>query len=142
VSKVLCPSAQADGDIGIIIGVVGRHDGNSRVALLPEAVPLQSVAHLIPDTIPATEVLRLATPCAEMNCAHFSNQRCTLISRIIDGLPAVADRLSRCAIRPSCRWWRQAGAAACLRCPQIVTEPFQASDIMREIATPAPSYQE
>jgi hypothetical protein len=135
--RLNCPSAQPNQTSGAVIGVVGRQDGKPRVSLLPQPASLHSVAHLIPDTIPATEILRLAGPCAERHCSHFDGQRCTLASRIVSRLPAVVDRLSPCAIRPSCRWWRQEGPAACHRCPQIVTEPFQTSDLMRELATPS-----
>jgi hypothetical protein len=137
--RVSCPSGQpAQGD-SLVIGVVVAQGGRSQVSLLPKSVPLRSVARLIPDTIPATEVLRLAAPCAERNCAHFSDDRCTLASRIVARLPPVIDRLSPCALRPSCRWWHQEGPAACHRCPQliIITEPFWSSDLMREVATPA-----
>ena len=142
--RVSCPSAQPAQGAGMVIGVVVAQGGRSQVSLLPKSVPLRSVARLIPDAIPATEVLRLAAPCAERRCAHFSDDRCTLASRIVARLPAVVDRLSPCALRPSCRWWRQEGPAACHRCPQIITEPFRSSDLMREVATPTttPAAQE
>jgi hypothetical protein len=131
-----CPSAQPSQDGSVIIGVVSARDGNASVSLLPEPVPLQSVAHLIPEAVPVTEVLRLAGACAEQKCAHFRDGRCSLVSRIVAKLPAVTDRLSKCAIRPSCRWWHQEGPVACFRCRGIVTEPLQVSDVMREIARP------
>jgi hypothetical protein len=136
-SRLSCPSAQAHQTASAVIGVVSRQDGKPQVTLLPQPVSLQSVAHLIPDTIPVTEVLRLAAPCAERHCSHFNDHHCTLASRIVSRLQAVVDRLSPCALRPSCRWWHQEGPAACHRCPQIVTEPFRTSDLMRELATPA-----
>jgi len=139
-AQVICPSAQVDQGGNMVIGVVaGTQDGSARVSLLPAPVPVQTVAHLIPEAIPATEVLRLAAPCAERKCAHFRDDRCTLASRIVARLPTVIDRLSKCAIRPSCRWWHQEGPAACFRCPAIVTEPFRVSDLMREVATPLPT---
>jgi hypothetical protein len=81
-------------------------------------------------------VVRLASPCAERCCGHFSDNRCTLASRIVGRLPEVVERLPACALRPSCRWWHQEGPAACHRCPQIVTEPFRATDLMLEVASP------
>jgi hypothetical protein len=137
-SRLNCPSAQPNQTARAVIGVVGRQDGKPQVTLLPQPVSLESVSHLIPDTIPVTEVLRLAAPCAERHCSHFNDQHCTLAARIVSRLPAVVDRLSPCALRPSCRWWHQEGPAACHRCPQIVTEPLQTSDLMRELATPMP----
>jgi hypothetical protein len=135
--RLNCPSAQPDEADSTVIGVVVTRDGRARVSLLPQPVPLSSVAHLIPDTVPVTEVLRLAAPCAERHCRHFSGQHCTLASRIVARLPAVVDRLAPCALRPTCRWWDQEGPAACRRCPQVITEPFAASNLMREIAGPA-----
>jgi hypothetical protein len=131
-----CPSAQPNQNARAVIGVVCTQDGRSQVSLLPHPVSLDSVAQLIPDTIPMTEVLRLAGPCAEGGCSHFSDHRCTLASRIVARLPAAVDRLPHCGFRPSCRWWHQEGQAACHRCTQIVTEPFRTSELMRELATP------
>jgi hypothetical protein len=139
--RLSCPSAQPDENNGLVIGVVGSRDNGAHVSLLPQAVPLRSIAHLIPDAVPMTEVLRLTVPCAEQHCSHFRGRRCTLASRIVERLPAVVDRLSPCALRPSCRWWHQEGAAACHRCPQVVTEPFQASEVMCQIATPPASVE-
>lgn len=136
-SPLSCPSAQPGQTARAVIGVVGRKGGRPHVSMLPQSISLDSVAHLIPDSIPVTEVLRLGAPCAERHCSHFYNQRCTLASRIVSRLPAVVDRLVPCALRPSCRWWRQEGPAACHRCPQIVTEPLHASEVMRELAIPA-----
>src|ERR1700686_4957584 len=117
--RLSCPSAEPNQNASAVIGVVGAKDGSAQVSLLPQPVPLDSVAHLIPDTIRVTEVLRLAGPCAEQRCSHFSDQRCTLASRVVARLPEVIDRLSPCGLRPSCRWWHQEGPAACHRCPQI-----------------------
>ena len=46
----------------------------------------------------------------------------------------VVRALPRCAIRPTCRWFRQEGPAACFRCPQVVTDSRTASDLQREVA--------
>lgn len=132
-----CPSAEAGQAGGAVIGVVGRRDGAPRVAMLPQPVPFEAVASLMPDAVPATEVLRFTAPCAEGKCRHFDGHDCTLAARIVARLPPVMARLPPCAIRPSCRWWRQEGPAACQRCPQIVTEPFQPDAALRALATPA-----
>jgi len=104
-------------------------------------VPLAAVTHLISGSMPATEVLRLAAPCAEARCRHFAGHRCTLATRIVGQLPAVAGRAPPCALRPTCRWWNQEGVAACLRCPQVVTEPLTPDALMRDLTVPqaAPS---
>ena len=99
-AQLSCPSAQPDQAVSTVIGVVGRRDGKPHVSLLPKSVSLDAVAHLIPDTIPVTEVLRLGAPCAESRCSHFSNQHCTLASRIVSRLPAVVDRLPALCASP------------------------------------------
>lgn len=136
--QLSCPSSHPDQDGSSVIGVVGKREGKLRVSLLPEPVPLAAVADLIPDAVPVTEVLRLGGPCVEQRCGHFENGRCTLASRIVARLPTVVDRLFPCTLRPSCRWWRQEGPAACRRCPQIVSEPSGPGPLMREVAVPPP----
>ena len=135
-NRMSCPSAQPKQEGSVVIGVVATVDGKHHVSHLPRQVPLESVAHLIPNDIPITEILRFAAPCVERCCAHYREDRCTLAARIVACVPASANSLSPCAIRPSCRWWRQEGPAACHRCPQIVTEPLHPSELMREIAIP------
>jgi hypothetical protein len=134
--QLSCPSAHPKQNGDIVIGVVVKPDGVTRVSLLPKSVPLEAVAHLIPDTVPVTEVLRLAGRCVQQRCGHFENGCCSLASRIVARLPAVDNRLSPCALRPSCVWWHQEGPAACRRCTQIVSEPFSASALMREVGVP------
>jgi len=49
-------------------------------------------------------------------------------------LPEVVDHLPACNIRPDCRWFRQEGRAACVRCPQIVTGTHDADETLRKVA--------
>jgi hypothetical protein len=104
--------------------------------MLRTPAPLEAVAGIVPAEIPMTEVLRFSAPCAEGRCRHFSGARCTLADRVTARLQPAEGQLPRCAIRPSCRWWAEHGREACRRCPQIVTEPFRASDLLREVAEP------
>jgi hypothetical protein len=107
--------------------------------MLPRQVPLEAVAHLVPDSILATDMLRLAAPCVERRCGHFAEGRCTLASRIVARLPGGDDHFLACSLRPSCRWWRQEGAAVCRRCPLITSEPSRASHLLYRVAGPAPA---
>jgi hypothetical protein len=131
-----CPSAQPDSPGAVVFGVATPTPSGRRVVMLPASVPLEAVAGSVPAGIPLPEILRLSAPCAEGRCRHFGGERCTLAERITARLAPVQEKLARCAIRPSCRWWAEHGAEACRRCPQIVTEPFQASDLLREVAAP------
>jgi hypothetical protein len=134
---VLCPSAQADWQGSVAIGVVGGSANEPRVTHFPNALPVTK--DLIALTKPVTpgEVFRFAAPCRCGGCVHFNEEECHLATRIVQLLPSVSERLPRCSIRPYCRWWRQEGKAACLRCPQVITDNYNPSMLMQEIATPS-----
>jgi hypothetical protein len=129
-----CPSAQPDLSEAIIIGVVQTEGNAVMVEPLPHALPIRPLIDLIPENVRPTEVLRFAAPCAEGQCVHFDGASCRLAKRVVSRLPEVVNRLKRCAIRPTCRWWHQEGPAACHRCPLVITEPYKATSLMQEIA--------
>jgi hypothetical protein len=131
-----CPSAQPDDPQAVIVGVVRREDGTARVQILPQTVPPETLTGYVPSSLRPSEVLRFAAPCAEQRCAHFDGNRCLLADRIVARLLPVVERLPPCAIRQTCRWFSQEGAEACRRCPQIITEPYAPSDVMREVSHP------
>lgn len=79
---------------------------------------------------------RMASRCMSNSCQHFDGHACRLAQRIVEQLPTVVEALPDCQIRPSCRWWQQEGAAAGLRCPQMVTENHYSSEIMQQVTTP------
>jgi hypothetical protein len=118
---LLCPSAPPDWDGAELIGVaagsveapVVRYTGRRPVT--PQLLALAEPAS-------PTEVFRFTAPCAERGCAQFDGTRCRLSAIVTDTLGEVAQALPRCGIRPRCRWWREAGAEACRRCPQVVTD--------------------
>jgi hypothetical protein len=80
------------------------------------------------------EVLRVAAPCMGGGCVHFDGSNCKLAARVTSMLDPVVSGPPRCTIRPSCRWFRQEGRAACLRCPQVITELRQGTDLQRQVA--------
>lgn len=132
-----CPSASPQIDGGFAFGIVGGTARDPLVAYL--AIPLSITDELLQLSAPArpTEVFRFAAPCAGNACAHFDGTRCQLARRIAQQLPEVVEALPACRLRPRCRWWQQEGRAACLRCPQVVTESSNASDTFRRAAEPA-----
>ena len=81
-----------------------------------------------------TEVFRAASPCMERRCKHFDGTNRQLAARVASMLDAVVSALPRCAIRPRCRWFRQEGGAACLRCPQVATEQRNPTDGQNAVA--------
>lgn len=64
----------------------------------------------------------------------FDGKNCNLATRIVQILPAVVDALPACLIRPTCRWYQQEGRAACMRCPQVVTENYEPSEDFKRAA--------
>jgi hypothetical protein len=132
-----CPSAQPDWDGAIALGIVGgtAEEPRLRVFGKPQAVTPE-LLRLAEPALP-TEVFRFAAPCMETGCRHFGESRCHLAAKIVHKLNAVSEALPPCAIRAQCRWYGQEGAAACRRCPQVVTDNANASAPMREAADPA-----
>lgn len=132
---LLCPSAEPDMTDATVFGVqTGSQDDGYRVGYLPDAQPVT------PDILAATgealptQVLRVASPCMGNGCKHFDGSGCQLAARVASMLDPVVSKLPRCAIRPTCRWFHQEGPAACLRCPQVVTDLATATDLQREVA--------
>ena len=134
----LCPSAQAGMADGVLIGVVGGTVQAPRVAYLADAQPVSDELLRLAAPARASEVFRVAAPCAGHGCGHFDGRDCRLVSRVVEQLPVVVHRLPACAIRPACRWWNQSGREACQRCPQVVTEVAQATPLMQAVGRQAP----
>src|SRR5271154_2375501 len=137
---LLCPSSQPEVEGVRVLGVVQHTASGPEVTYLDQ--PLFATPDVLAMAAPAqpTEVFRLAAPCQTSRCPHFDGTNCGLAARIVQILPAAVDRLPLCQIRPECRWFRQEGAAACRRCPQISTVNYNPSETMRSVVKlpPAP----
>ncbi|MCD6029294.1 MAG: hypothetical protein K0S78_1468 [Thermomicrobiales bacterium] len=133
----LCPSAPPQVGTGVAFGVVGGTAEAPRLGYLADLLPITAELLALTDPVNPTEVFRFAAPCAGSACVHFDGANCRLAQRIVQLLPDVVERLPPCRLRPACRWWRQEGAAACVRCPQVVTESPHASEPFRQAANPA-----
>jgi len=134
--QIDCPSSQATDEGARIFGVITGTPEQHRVGYLTETVPIsEQVLALAGDAKP-TELFRIAAPCAGASggCKHFKGNTCSLAKRIVEGVPAVVNALPACEIRPTCRWFRQEGKAACFRCPQVMTDKSNASDYEKRIA--------
>jgi hypothetical protein len=120
-----------------VLGVVERGDDGQRLTSYVNAkVPVTDELLEATGPVPPTLVYRFAAGCVEKKCTHFDGQKCQLAVRIADGLEAQVAKLPPCAIRKTCRWYSQEGAAAWGRCPQVVTDVTDAQDPMYEIAKP------
>jgi hypothetical protein len=136
-SKVsLCPSARPNLGNSVVFGIVSGTVDIPRVAYLKQtqAVTEELIAKVHPVT-PA-EVFRAASPCETNACQHFDGANCRLATRVTEQLLAVVELLPHCAIRRDCRWWQQEGSTACLRCPQVITDHYSPSDLMKAVSMP------
>ena len=132
----LCPSAQPDMAGASVLGVVGGTPEQPAVGYLEEPIPVTPAVLGMTGPVKATEVFRFAAPCAEERCQHFDGTDCRLAKKIVQLVPAVTEILPACTVRQQCRWWLQEGAAACRRCPVVVTENYQPSEELRHAADP------
>lgn len=120
-----------------IMGMLAGTAEEPRIAYLASGVTVdKTVAEHLGDLSP-TQVFRYAARCEEQRCAHFDGAHCSLAARIVDQLPEVVEILPRCQIRPTCRWYAERGAAACRRCPQIVTMIPKRDDPINRVAAVA-----
>ena len=133
-SVSLCPSAQPDWPQAIAIGTVGGTADAPMVTHLGTTLPITGDLLALVDPVTPAEVLRFAAPCLCDGCIHYDDDTCHLAQRVVDVLPPVTERLPKCAIRRDCRWWQQEGREACARCPQIVTDNYNADDAMQRAA--------
>lgn len=117
-----------------ILGVISRDTDEPRLAYLDEPVAVTPEHLELAAPLDVSQVFRLSARCEESKCTHFDGARCQLAVRIANLLPEVVDTLPACTIRPECRWFRQEGRAACLRCPQIVTGNYAADERLQQVA--------
>ena len=136
-AQPLCPSAQPEMAESLVFGVVNGTVEEPRVGYLAEPQLVTDKILALCDPVKPTEVFRFAAPCAGTGCKHFDGSNCRLVKRTVQLLPEVVDVLPPCSIRSSCRWWQQEGKAACMRCPEIVTEIYQPTEQQRQVADPA-----
>jgi hypothetical protein len=137
-NTLLCPSSQPEVAGVRVLGVVGQTASGPEVSYLERPVPATPDVLAMSAPFLPTEVFRLAAPCQTHRCPHFDGTNCGLATRIVQILPAVVDQLPPCQIRSECRWFRQEGAAACRRCPQISTVNYNASETMQAVVNLPP----
>lgn len=135
-SGLLCPSARDDSPGALIFGVIGGTPDSPIVAYVDRPQPMSEGLRNITDPVTPTEVFRFAAPCMCDACPQFKNQKCQVGEKIVKFLPTIVDSLPPCSIRANCRWWQQEGISACLRCPQVVTDNYNPSDVMRKVGDP------
>jgi hypothetical protein len=116
-----CPSAPENEPGAVIFGVVTGTPEKPRIGYLTEAQPVTESLLALAGQAKTGQVFRTAAPCMGNDCKHFDGSDCRLVQRIAAFLDPVVSGLPACDIRPTCRWFRQEGKAACIRCPQVIT---------------------
>ncbi|HZT60060.1 MAG TPA: hypothetical protein VFA21_15735 [Pyrinomonadaceae bacterium] len=132
----LCPSARPEMKGAVAFGAVAGTVEEPFLVHFAAPQPVSDELLALARPAEPTEVFRFAAPCAGHACAHFDGQDCRLAARVVQILPAVTSSLPPCVLRPECRWWQQEGKAACLRCPQVVSECVAPSEEMMRAALP------
>jgi len=132
-----CPSAQPEMEGALVFGVIGGTPEHPLVGYLDQPQDATPDLLALAEPVEPTEVFRFAAPCAESGCQHFDGGSCQLGRKLVQQLPLGVQRLPRCRLRPSCRWWREQGPAACQRCPLVVTKDFRAGPPLRAAADPS-----
>lgn len=114
---VWCPNGAARAPESVVLGVRSGVDG--QVTYLADPVPASAVLDQVPTDIEPHRLLRFASHCSAA-CTHHSPDHCTLAERTVaTPTPAAPAAAPHCHLRVDCRWWRQTGLAACVRCPAL-----------------------
>jgi hypothetical protein len=134
---LLCPSSQPEVEGARVLGVVQPTAVGHEVAYLDERLEVSPEVLAMAGEANPTSVFRFAARCQTGRCPHFDGSDCQLATRIVQIMPVAVETLPRCQIRSECRWFRQEGAAACRRCPQISTLNVDDSEAMRRVVNPS-----
>ncbi|MDJ0845905.1 nitrogen fixation protein [Crocosphaera sp.] len=133
----LCPSSnRPDLPNSIVFGIINGTVDKPHVTYLKKPQPVTEELMALAAPVTPAEVFRTATTCATNKCLHFDGNNCRLAQRVVDQFPVVEDKLPACSIRRDCRWFQQEGKAACMRCPQVITDNYNASELVRQVSMP------
>lgn len=135
-ADLLCPSAPPDWKDAVAIGIVGGSVEAPRVTSLATPVPVTEALLKLAEPVAPTEVFRFAAPCANDGCRHYGHGACRLAAKVVQMLAPATEQLPHCLIRANCRWFAQEGRAACMRCPQVVTDNVYPTVAMHKAADP------
>lgn len=120
-SHHLCPSfAPLTPGVGVVFGIVAGTAEQPQVIPLEKPEPVTEEIFQLAAPHHPSEIFRIASPCMEGGCKNFGDGSCHLAKAVLRGREVVGD-LPPCRIRLECVWWHQEGKAACMRCPQVVT---------------------
>src|SRR5258706_13954264 len=109
----MCPSAQPDMADAVILGVRAGVPEAPYVSYLKNPGPVSRELLALAGPVEPAEGFRFAARCEEGACRHFDGAAFRLATRIVPILPAGAESLPPCNIRPESRGFRQQGRSAC-----------------------------
>ncbi len=134
----LCPSTFPGWPGSVAFGIVGGTAENPHWQPFEKPLPITEELLALSGPVAPTEIFRFAGPCAGAACKHFEGATgdCRLAQKTVRFVPKVQDKLPPCTIRPDCRWWRQEGAEACHRCPQVAASNPANGEALRRAADP------
>lgn len=119
-----CPSARCE-EGNKLIGIV---NAGGEVAYLAPPVEIDADFVRVANEGRSPEArFRFAGHCAESACIQWDGSHCTIVDILLSAEKPLARQmqsgaLPRCGIRKTCRWFSQAGPAACAICPYVVTD--------------------
>ena len=119
----LCPSAQPRMRGAVAFGLTNGNDAAPEVTWLERPVPVTNELLEKAGDAEAERIFRVAAPCQEGACLHWSGSKCKLAQRIVHELEPAAE-LPPCQLRRGCRWFGQEGREACARCAQVITHSY------------------
>ena len=131
-----CPSALASSSDAVVFGLVTGPRDKPRIGYLTEVQPVTDKLRTLAGSALPGQVFRVAATCTQGACKHFDGTDCRLAARIVTLLDPVVNSLPACQIRSSCRWFRQEGREACIRCPQVITDKAASVEEYRLIGDP------
>jgi hypothetical protein len=121
--KVLCPSSRCE-EGATLVGIV-MPDG--RIGFSAEQIKITAeFVEAAREGRAPEKRFRFAGNCIKAGCRQWTGSRCGVIDSVMTDAPpelsVEAEDLPECSIRAQCRWFGQAGAAACAVCEFVITD--------------------
>jgi hypothetical protein len=135
-----CPSAPSSIPGALAFGVIDHTSSPPEVMYLEQPLPVTEALLELAAPLEPREVFRIGAPCQTSQCTHWSGQDCKLVERIVKLVAPASLVTPPCKLRPTCRWYAQAGRSACARCAFVVTKDERPTDEMRAAATPTSAF--
>ncbi|MGW4498580.1 hypothetical protein ACWENR_08175 [Micromonospora sp. NPDC004336] len=118
----MCPSTPA-ANATVFLGMITPA---GRVAYVTPPLPAEVALAQAGPGAAVESTYRLAGPCVTARCGFWTGEHCGLGERLVASYRETAGTreaaLPRCAIRRTCRWYAEQGAAACAACSHVVTD--------------------